>query len=127
MAQMFINGVGVDAQSGRTYDIKNPATGELIDTVPFGEAADAETAVAAAAAAFPGWADTAPDDRANLLRKGIALVEENAREIIGLLTAEQGKPLFARHGVLCRVSQQNSWGAGAGAARHGQAQLRPGF
>ena len=98
MAQMFINGVGVDAQSGRTYDIKNPATGELIDTVPFGEAADAETAVAAAVAAFPGWADTAPDDRANLLRKGIALVEENAKEIIGLLTAEQGKPLFEAQG-----------------------------
>ena len=98
MAQMFINGAWVDAQSGRTYEIKNPATGELIDTVPFGEAADAETAVAAAAAAFPGWADTAPDDRANLLRKGIALVEENAREIIGLLTAEQGKPLFEAQG-----------------------------
>lgn len=98
MAQMFINGVGVDAQSGRTYDIKNPATGELIDTVPFGEAADAETAVAAAVAAFPSWADTSPDDRANLLRKGIALVEENARAIIGLLTAEQGKPLFEAQG-----------------------------
>ncbi len=98
MAQMFINGEWADAQSGKTYEIKNPATGEMIDTVPFGEAEDANRAVEAAVSAFSAWADTSPDERADLLRKGIALVEENAREIIGLLTAEQGKPTFEAKG-----------------------------
>ncbi|MEM7531151.1 MAG: aldehyde dehydrogenase family protein [Chloroflexota bacterium] len=98
MAQMFINGEWVDAQSGRTYEIKNPATGEVLDSVPFGEAADAESAVAAAVAAFPAWADTPADDKAKLLRKGIALLQENAKEIVGMLTAEQGKPLFEANG-----------------------------
>lgn len=98
MAQMYINGRWADAQSSRTYEIKNPATGAAIDTVPFGEAADARTAVEAAVAAFPAWADTSPDDRASLLRKGIALVEKHARDIIDLLTAEQGKPLFEAQG-----------------------------
>ncbi|MDX1436238.1 MAG: aldehyde dehydrogenase family protein, partial [Anaerolineales bacterium] len=94
MAQMFIGDGWADAQSGKTYPVKNPATGELIDHVPFGEAADANAAVEAALAAFPGWADTAADERANLLRKGLALVEENGREIVDLLTSEQGKPQF---------------------------------
>lgn len=98
MAQMYINGAWANAHSGRTYDIVNPATGELIDTAPFGEAADAQTAVAAAVAAFSGWADTSPDDRANLLRKGIDLVAAHAKEITALLTAEQGKPLFEASG-----------------------------
>ena len=98
MAQMYINGAWVDAQSGKTYDVFNPATGEVIDSVPFGEAADAEAAVAAAKEAFPAWADTSPDERANLIRKGIALCEEHAKEIVGLLTAEQGKPLFEAKG-----------------------------
>ncbi|MCB8944247.1 MAG: aldehyde dehydrogenase [Ardenticatenaceae bacterium] len=98
MAQMFINGEWVAAQSGRTYEIKNPANGMVLDSVPYGEKADADTAVAAAAAAFPGWADTPADTRAELLRKGMALLQENAKEIVGLLTAEQGKPLFEAQG-----------------------------
>jgi acyl-CoA reductase-like NAD-dependent aldehyde dehydrogenase len=100
MAQMFISGEWTDAQSGKTYEIKNPANGEVIDTVPFGEAADANAAVEAAVSAFPAWADTSPDERADLLRKGIARVEENAAEIVGLLTAEQGKPTFEAKGEL---------------------------
>lgn len=98
MAQMFINGEWVDAQSGKTYEIKNPANGEVIDTVPFGAAADADAAVAAAKAAFPGWADTSPDERADLIRKGLDLVKEHSKEIVALLTAEQGKPLFEANG-----------------------------
>ncbi len=98
MAQMYINGGWADAQSGRTYDVINPANGEVIDSVPFGEAADADAAVAAAVAAFPAWAETSADDRADLIRKGIGLLEEHAKEIIGLLTAEQGKPLFEAKG-----------------------------
>lgn len=98
MAKMFINGDWADAQSGRTYEIKNPATGDVIDTVPFGEAADAQAAVEAATAAFPDWSNTSADERADMLRQGLALVEANAGEIVGLLTAEQGKPLFEAKG-----------------------------
>lgn len=98
MAQMFINGEWVDAQDGKTYEIKNPANGAVIDSVPFGTAADAARAVAAATAAFAEWADTSPDERADAIRKGLALVQEHEKEIVGLLTAEQGKPLFEAKG-----------------------------
>ncbi|MEM7799464.1 MAG: aldehyde dehydrogenase [Chloroflexota bacterium] len=98
MAQMYINGAWADAHSGKTYEVKNPATGEVLDSVPYGEAADAKAAVEAAKAAFPAWADTSPDERANLIRKGIELCEQNGKDIVALLTAEQGKPLFEASG-----------------------------
>lgn len=100
MAQMFINGAWADAASGKNYEVINPANGELVDTVPLGDETDVQAAVEAAQEAFPIWADTSPDERAELIRKGIALVKENAKEIVALLTAEQGKPLFEANGEL---------------------------
>ncbi len=98
MAQMFVNGNWSDARSGRTEAICNPATGQVVDHVPVGEPADVEAAVEAAQAALPGWSDTSPDDRAALLRKGIAAVASQAKQLAALLTAEQGKPLFEAEG-----------------------------
>jgi len=100
MAQMFINGEWRDAYSGETIPVENPANGQELDTVPRAGADDVDAAVRAAQAAFPGWADTSPDDRAALLRKGIRLVEEQAGEITATLTAEQGKPTFEAKGEL---------------------------
>jgi succinate-semialdehyde dehydrogenase/glutarate-semialdehyde dehydrogenase len=87
-------------QGRRTIEVTNPAKGTIVDRVPLGGPEDVETAVQAARKAFAGWAGTSPDDRAALLRKGIQLVEENAEEIVQLLTSEQGKPLFEAQGEL---------------------------
>ena len=100
MAQMFINGEWVDAVSGDTYEVKNPANGKVVDTAPLGGVEDAQAAVSAAKAAFGAWADTAPDKRADLLRAGIANVKENLPELSQLLTKEQGKPLMEAGGEL---------------------------
>ena len=100
MAKMFINGQWVDAQSGEIYEVKNPANGKVVDSVPSADKEDVEKAIHAAQAAFPVWADTSPDERAALLRKGIQAVEAHAQEIAALLTAEQGKPLFEASGEL---------------------------
>ena len=100
MTQMLINGEWVDSLSGETYEIKNPANGEVVDTVPLGGADDARAAVDAASAAFGEWADTAPDKRADLLRAGIANVKENLPELTQLLTKEQGKPLMEAGGEI---------------------------
>jgi len=98
MTQMFINGEWVDASSGKTYEVKNPANGEVVDTVPLGDARDARAAVEAAVAAFGEWANTAPDKRAELIMTGIAKVKENLSDLTTLLTREQGKPLFEAGG-----------------------------
>jgi succinate-semialdehyde dehydrogenase/glutarate-semialdehyde dehydrogenase len=100
MAQMLINGELVDAASGDTYEVRSPANGEVVEEVPLAGAADASAAVRAAAEAFPAWRDTSPDERSDLIRKGLALVHEHRDEIVSLLTAEQGKPLFEAKGEL---------------------------
>ncbi len=100
MAKMFINGQWADALSGETYEVRNPANGQVVDTAPLAGREEAENAVKAAQAALRVWADTSPDDRATLLRKGIKAVEVHAQEITALLTAEQGKPLFEAAGEL---------------------------
>jgi len=100
MAQMFIDGESVNAISGKSYEIKNPANGEVVDSVPLGSDEDARDAIAAAKAVEQEWASTAPDARADLLRKGIDSVKAHLPELTELLTKEQGKPLFEASGEL---------------------------
>lgn len=100
MAKMFVNGQWAEAVSGRLYEVRNPANGQVVDTAALAGPQDVEAAVSAAQAAAKGWADTAPDDRAALIRKGLQLVEAQSKEISALLTAEQGKPLFEAQGEL---------------------------
>jgi succinate-semialdehyde dehydrogenase/glutarate-semialdehyde dehydrogenase len=100
MAQMYINGEWVGAVSGKRYEVKNPANGEVVDTAPLGGVEDARDAIAAAKTAAPGWANTAPDARADCLRKGVENVKANLPELTALLTREQGKPLFEANGEI---------------------------
>ncbi len=100
MAKMLINGEWRNAKSGKTYEVKNPANGQVVDSVPLGGTEEAEAAVVAAQAAFPGWADTSAQERADLLHKGVQSIKEQAKEIQALLTSEQGKPLFEAGGEL---------------------------
>ena len=92
---MFINGEWVDAISGKTFDVVNPATGAHLGTVPDGAADDAEAAIGAASAAFPMWSSTTPYERADILMTAWRLMGERADEFAALMTAEQGKPLRA--------------------------------
>jgi succinate-semialdehyde dehydrogenase/glutarate-semialdehyde dehydrogenase len=92
-AQMIIGGDRVASSGGATEDVKNPATGEVVDSVPKGGAKDAERAVEAAQRAFPGWADTPFAKRAEILYKLERLIRERENGLATLLTKEQGKPL----------------------------------
>ncbi len=93
MARMSVNGELVDAQSGKTIEVRNPATGEVVDTVPRGAKADVDAAVEAAAKAFPPWAATPAAKRAQLLHHAAEKVRAAVPEIAKLLTLEQGKTL----------------------------------
>src|SRR5438445_9197337 len=94
LAVMLIGGERVGSASGRTYEVCNPATGELVDSVPLGTAQDVNQAVQAAAQAFAEWAETSAEDRGAALAKACELIREHASEIAQLRTAEQGKTLF---------------------------------
>ncbi len=92
---MFIDGEWVDARSGKTFDITNPATGELLGSAPAGEPEDAVAAIDAAYASFPDWANTTAYERSRLLYRAWQLMTERSEMLAQLMTAEQGKPLKA--------------------------------
>ncbi|WP_273846868.1 aldehyde dehydrogenase family protein [Rubrobacter calidifluminis] len=100
MEKMLIGGERVAARGGEEMPVVNPATEEEFDSVPNGGKEDVDAAVEAASRAFDEWSKKDPDERAAVLRAGIAAVEENGREIAQLLVREQGKPLSEAMGEL---------------------------
>ncbi|HWP59029.1 MAG TPA: aldehyde dehydrogenase family protein [Candidatus Acidoferrales bacterium] len=93
MAKMFIAGEARDSESGQVAEIRNPATGEVVDTVPKGTAGDVRRAVDAAAEALKKWAQMAPSKRGAILLEAARLVRAEEKDMAMLLTREQGKPI----------------------------------
>lgn len=89
----FINGKWTKATTSRTIPVINPATGELIDAVPIGNATDADQAITAAATAFKQWRKLAMAARAKLQHAVAQRLRERADEFAHLLTLELGRPL----------------------------------
>ena len=92
---MFINGAWVEAIGGETFEVTNPATGDVIGQMPDGGAEDATAAIEAAHTAFASWSTTTAYERADILMRAWELMNERAGELAELMTTEQGKPLRA--------------------------------
>jgi phenylacetaldehyde dehydrogenase len=92
--QLLIDGSWVPAESGKTLEVKNPATGETIANVAEGDAADINKAVAAARRAFESgpWPAMTPSERGKLLWKLADLLEENLDEVAEIESLDNGKP-----------------------------------
>ncbi|WP_327047144.1 aldehyde dehydrogenase family protein [Microbispora sp. NBC_01189] len=93
MRQIYVNGDWAPSSSREAVEVLNPATEEVVDRVPAGSAADVESAVAAARAAFPSWAAAEPAERAALLGTAAALLRDRAREIAATIATDMGAPL----------------------------------
>jgi succinate-semialdehyde dehydrogenase / glutarate-semialdehyde dehydrogenase len=91
--QAYIDGRWVDADSGSTFAVTNPATDDVIADVPRMGAAETRRAIEAAHRAFPAWRDLLAKERARILRRFADLMMENQEDLAVLLTTEQGKPL----------------------------------
>lgn len=98
--QAFINGQWCDADSGEVHEVRNPATNELIGTVPVMGANEARRAIVAAEAAMPAWAAKTGKERSKILRQWHALIAENIDDLSVLMTCEQGKPLAEAKGEI---------------------------
>jgi malonate-semialdehyde dehydrogenase (acetylating)/methylmalonate-semialdehyde dehydrogenase len=98
----FINGALMTGGSGRDAPVFNPATGEVGARVPLASAEDVVAAVAAAAAAFPGWAATPPHIRARVLFRFRDLIDRHADRLSAVITREHGKTLSDAQGELTR-------------------------
>jgi betaine-aldehyde dehydrogenase len=96
MAKQFrnmINGESVDAASGETYDVINPATGEVYAQAPASGAEDVDRAMKAAAAAFETWGETTPGERQVALLKMADALERRADEFVAAECENTGKPI----------------------------------
>jgi len=101
--QNYINNEWVDAKSSETGDVWNPATGEKIAVVPYGNYEDVDMAVTAAKEAFPAWRKTPPLTRARYLFRLKEAFEENFEDIARTLTIEQGKVIDEARGEVRRM------------------------
>src|SRR5271169_5976523 len=87
----FINGRWTDSAASEWRDVINPATGETLAQVPLAEAAEVNLAVEAAAAAFPEWRRTPPEDRIQPLFRLKVLLEDHIDDIARIVSQENGK------------------------------------
>src|SRR5215472_15737269 len=119
--RMLIDGKWVEASSGRRFESRNPATGELLATVAEGESADIDRAVAAARKAFEGpWSRFKPYERQQLLLRLADLVERHFDELSSLDTLDMGAPISRTKGTRLRVLGMLRWYAGQATAIHGE-------
>src|SRR5690554_3585590 len=88
-----IGGAWVESDTGATFEVTNPARGDVIARVADLSRAQVAQAIAAAEAAQKGWAAQTGKERAAILRRWFDLMIENADDLATILTAEQGKPL----------------------------------
>ena len=113
--KVFIGGKWVASASGRTMDVLNPATEEVIASVPECTAEDADAAVEAASRALPEWLETTPGERAAALLALAQVMEDNADELAQIESRNVGKPIsYARDEIPVCVDNLRFF---AGAAR----------
>ena len=105
----FINGAWVKSDSGKTFAVHNPATGERIAEVSNLETADAEHAIEAAEQAFQTWKSKTGKERANVMRKWFDLIIQNTQDLATLMTLEQGKPLTEAAGEVAYGASFVEW------------------
>jgi len=107
--QAYIDGAWVDADNGQTLKVNNPASNEIIGSVPKMGAAETRRAIEAADRALPAWRALTAKDRANKLRRWFELMIENQDDLARLMTLEQGKPLTEAKGEIAYAASFLEW------------------
>ena len=129
-AKMLIGGEQVDALDGQTFEVHNPATGEVIANVPLGGKADVDRAVEAAQKAFDGpYSKWSAAKRGRTLQKFADLVKKNVEELAQIDRENVGKPISASRGESFAVSLVLEYYAGAANKHFGETipTSAPGF
>ena len=105
----YADGQWVQAASGQTISVDNPATGEIIGTVPKLSGAETRHAIEAANRAFPAWSKKTAKERATVLRRWFDLMMANQEDLARLMTIEQGKPLAESKGEVAYAAAFLEW------------------
>ncbi len=115
----FIDGVWSDADTGATFEVTNPANGEVLATVPDLGATETGRAIEAASAAWPAWRSKTAKERAAILRRWHELILKNKNDLAVLMTAEQGKPEAESAGEVMYGASFIEWFAEEGKRLYG--------
>jgi succinate-semialdehyde dehydrogenase/glutarate-semialdehyde dehydrogenase len=107
--QLFLGGEWRDASDGGTFDVDNPATGEVLATVASATLDDGKAALEAAEKAFPAWAGLKPRERGEVLRKAFELIMAQHEELARLITMENGKALSDSRGEVTYAAEFFRW------------------
>jgi succinate-semialdehyde dehydrogenase/glutarate-semialdehyde dehydrogenase len=118
--QLLIANEWVDAASGKTIEVRNPATDQIIGTVAHAGIADLDHALAAAQKGFLVWRDVPSNERAATMRRAAALLRERADQIVPMLTQEQGKPLAEARLEVLAAADVIEWCADEGRRVYGR-------
>ena len=117
--QAYINGEWVGADNGATFEVTNPATGEVLGVVPEMGAAETRRAIESAETAWAGWRKKTAKERSAILRKWHGLMMENQADLAKIMTLEQGKSLAEATGEIAYAASFIEWFAEEGKRIYG--------
>ena len=117
--QSYIDGEWAEADSGKRFDVDNPADGSIVGSVPQCGGEETRRAIAAANAALPAWRAMTAKQRSILLRKWYELMLQNADDLALILTTEQGKPIAEAKGEIMYGASFIEWFAEEGKRIYG--------
>ncbi|AKZ61944.1 succinate-semialdehyde dehydrogenase [Herbaspirillum hiltneri N3] len=107
--QCYIDGQWVDANEGGIVSVNNPATGEIIGTIPKMGGSETRRAIDAANAGWRGWRNKSAKERATILRRWFDLMIANSDDLATIMTVEQGKPLAESKGEIAYAASYLEW------------------
>jgi len=110
--QLLIGGEWRDASGGATFEVEDPATGQVLCSVADASPDDARAALDAAVAAQAGWAATPPNERSEILHRAFLALGERAEELALLMTLEMGKAISESKGELAYAAEFFRWFSG---------------
>ena len=117
--QAYVDGTWIDADSGQTIEVDNPATGEVLGYVPKMGQVETRRAIEAAERALPEWRALTAKERAAALRRWFELMVTNQEDLARLMTLEQGKPLAESRGEILYAASFIEWFAEEGKRIYG--------
>ncbi|HWW21355.1 MAG TPA: NAD-dependent succinate-semialdehyde dehydrogenase [Steroidobacteraceae bacterium] len=118
-SQNYIDGQWVAADSGAVVEVRNPANGERLTSVPNSGSAETRRAIEAARRSFPEWKARTAEDRGRILRRWFELMMTHQEDLARLMTSEQGKPLTESRGEIAYAASFIEWFAEEGRRLYG--------
>lgn len=118
--RQYIGGEWTDASNGGVWEVHNPATEDVIATVPFGTGADCERAIDAAVSAFPAWSNRTPYDRGAILKRAADIIRSTADDLARTTVLESGKPTAQARGEWMVCADLFEWFAEEGKRAYGR-------